>query len=61
MEVEFVACYDATSHILWLRNFISELWILNSISKPLKLLYDNSVVVFFSKDNKILSALRLLT
>ena len=51
MEVEFMACYEAISHILWLRNFISDLQVLDSISKPLRNFYGNSFVVFFSKNN----------
>ncbi|XP_074297230.1 secreted RxLR effector protein 161-like [Silene latifolia] len=35
MEVEFVACFEATIHALWLRNFISGLGIVDSIVKPL--------------------------
>ena len=52
MEAEFVACFEATVHGLWLRNFISRLWIVNSIAKPLKIYCDNSTTVFFSKNNK---------
>ena len=54
MEVEFVACYEAIIHALWLRNFISGLGVVDSISKPLKLYCDNSVAVFFSKNDKYL-------
>lgn len=53
MHVEFVACYKATCEALWLRNFISGLQVLNSISKSVKILCDNSFAVFFSKNNKI--------
>ncbi|KAA0067113.1 retrotransposon protein, putative, Ty1-copia subclass [Cucumis melo var. makuwa] len=34
MEAEFVACFEATIHGLWLRNFISGLGIVDSIGKP---------------------------
>ncbi|XP_074298847.1 secreted RxLR effector protein 161-like [Silene latifolia] len=34
MEAEFVACFEATIHALWLRNFISGLGIVDSIAKP---------------------------
>jgi hypothetical protein len=37
MEAEYVACYEATCHALWLWNFISDLGIIDSISKPLKI------------------------
>ncbi|KAA0031640.1 Retrovirus-related Pol polyprotein from transposon TNT 1-94 [Cucumis melo var. makuwa] len=47
MEVEFVACFEATVHGLWLRNFISGLGIIDSIVKPLRIYCDNSAAVFF--------------
>ena len=47
MEAEFVACFEATVHGLWLRNFISGLGIVDSISKPLRIYCDNSAAVFF--------------
>ena len=44
-----MACYEATCHATWLRNFISALEVVHSISRPLKLFCDNSVVVYFSR------------
>ena len=52
MEVEFVACVEATVQANWLRNFISGLGVVDSISKPLKIYCDNSAAVFFSKNDK---------
>jgi hypothetical protein len=52
MEAEFVACFEATIHGLWLRNFISGLRIVDSIAKPLRIYCDNSAAVFFSKNDK---------
>jgi hypothetical protein len=52
MEAEFVACFEATVHGLWLRNFISGLGIVDSVSKPLRIYCDNSAAVFFSKNDK---------
>ena len=52
MEAEFVACFEATVHSLWLRNFVSGLGIVDSIAKPLKIYCDNSAVVFFSRNDK---------
>ena len=52
MEAEFVACYEATIHALWLRNFISGLGVVDTITKPLKIYCDNSAAVFFSKNDK---------
>ena len=52
MEAEFVACFEATIHGLWLRNFISGLRIVDSIARPLKIYCDYSAAVFFSKNDK---------
>ncbi|KAL6331937.1 hypothetical protein AAG906_020287 [Vitis piasezkii] len=50
MEAEYVACYEACCHAIWMRNFILALGVVDSISKPLKLFCDNSAVVAFSKN-----------
>ena len=52
MEAKFVACFEATVYGLWLRNFISGLGIVNSVSKLLRIYCDNCTTVFFSKNDK---------
>jgi len=52
MEAEFVACFEATVHANWLRNFILGLGVVNNISNSLKNYCDNSATVFFSKNDK---------
>ena len=52
MKAEFVACYEATIHALWLRNFISGLGVVDTITKLLKIYCDNFAAVFFSKNDK---------
>ncbi|KAK8480144.1 hypothetical protein V6N12_041472 [Hibiscus sabdariffa] len=52
MEAEFVSCFEATSHGVWLKSFISGLRLVNSISRPLKIHCDNLAVVFMAKNNK---------
>ena len=52
MEAEFVACFEAMVQAKWLQNFISGLGIVDSIARPLKIYCDNSVAVFFSKNDK---------
>ena len=47
-----MGCYEATYHAIWLRNIISALEGVHSISRPLKLFCDNSVVVSFSRNTK---------
>ena len=36
LQIKFKARYEATIHILWLRNFVSGLWIVETITKPQK-------------------------
>jgi len=52
MEAEFVSCFEATSHGVWLKSFISGLKVVDSISRPLKMYCDNSAAVFMAKNNK---------
>ena len=52
MEAEFVSCFEASSHGVWIKSFISGLRIVDSISRPLKLYYDNSAAVVMAKNNK---------
>ncbi|XP_051127356.1 secreted RxLR effector protein 161-like [Andrographis paniculata] len=52
MEAEFVSCFEASSHGVWLKSFISKLRVVDFISRPIKLYCDNSVVVFMAKNNK---------
>jgi hypothetical protein len=42
MEVEYIAASEATKEVLWIRNFVSELGVVPSVSNPLDLYYDNS-------------------
>ena len=49
---KFIACFEATSHGVWIRNFIYGFRIVNSISRPLKIYCDNSTAVFMAKNNK---------
>ena len=52
MEVEFDSCLEATLHDVWMKSFIYGLRIVDSISRPLKVFYDNSTTVFLAKNNK---------
>ena len=44
--------FEATSHGVWLKSFISVISLLNSISRPLRILCDNTAAVFLAKNNK---------
>ena len=52
MEAEFISYFEASLHGVWLKSFISGLRIVDSISRTLKLYYDNSAAVFIAKNNK---------
>ena len=47
-----MACYKATCHAIWFKNFILVLGVVHSISRLLKLLCDNSATVSFSRNTK---------
>lgn len=55
MEVEFVACYEASNYGIWLRNFITGMQIVNGIERPLKIYCDNKSAELYSKNNWSLS------
>ncbi|KAK9017626.1 hypothetical protein V6N11_080102 [Hibiscus sabdariffa] len=52
MEVEFVACFEATVQSLWLCNFVDGLGIIDTIAKPMRIYCDNATAVFFSKNDR---------
>ena len=60
MEAEFVACFEGMKQAVWLKNFVSEMKIVDSVERPLRMFCDNSAAVFFSKNNKRTSASRLM-
>lgn len=58
MQAEYIAVHEATGQALWLRNFILEIKIVDSIQRPLKIFCDNAAAVFFAKNNKRSTASR---
>ncbi|KAL4335653.1 hypothetical protein GQ457_07G001670 [Hibiscus cannabinus] len=52
MAAEFVACYEASNHGIWLRNFVTGLRILKNVERPLKLFCDNKSAVLYSNNNR---------
>jgi hypothetical protein len=51
MAAEFVACFEASNHANWLRNFVTGLHIIGSIERPLKIYCDNNAAVLYSNNN----------
>ena len=52
MYAEFVACYEATRQVNWLKKFMPGLKVVDHIRKPLKLYCDNEPVVYYAHNNK---------
>ena len=52
MYAEFIACYEATGQVNWLKKFMSRLKVVNNIYKPLKLYYDDEPAVCHADNNK---------
>ena len=54
MEAEFIACFEASNHGIWLQNFITRLRVVNSIERPLKIYCDNKAIVLYPHNNRTL-------
>ena len=52
MKAEFISCFEATSHGVWLKSFIFGLRVMDSISRSLSIYCDNLAAVFMVKNNK---------
>ena len=52
MYAEFVACYEATGQVNWLKKFIPGLKVVDDIYRPLKLYCDNEPAVTYTHNNK---------
>ena len=52
MAAEFVACYEASNHGIWLRNFVTGLRVLEGIERPLTVYCDNKSAMLYSNNNK---------
>jgi hypothetical protein len=58
MYAEFVACYEATGQVNWLKKFIPGLKVVDDIHKPLKLYCDNNPAVQYAHNNKSSGAVK---
>jgi hypothetical protein len=55
---EFVACYDATGHAMWLKKFVSDLRVVDNIERLLKLYCDNEPALLYAHNNKKTKAVK---
>ena len=60
MEAKYVACYEATCHAVWLRNFIRDLGVFESIERHIIMYYDITIVAYFSNNLKGISDVRYI-
>ncbi|KAI5341531.1 hypothetical protein L3X38_009406 [Prunus dulcis] len=60
MFSEYIACYEATSHAVLLRNFIKDIKVMDSISRPIQIYNDNSAAVFHCMNNKMSNKLQYI-
>jgi hypothetical protein len=49
---KFVACFEASGQVNWLKKFIPGLKVVNNIHKPLKLYCDNAPAVHYAHNNR---------
>ena len=52
MYAEFIAAYEATGQVIWLKKFIPDLKVADCIDNPLKMYCDNQPAVFYTHNNK---------
>jgi hypothetical protein len=56
MYAEFVACYEAVGQAMWLKKFMPDLRVVDSIERPLKLYCDNEPAILYAHNNKKIKA-----
>jgi hypothetical protein len=56
MYAEFVTCYEATGQEIWLKKFMPDLRVVDSIERPLKLYCDNESAILYAHNNKKIMA-----
>ena len=52
MVAEFIACFEASNHGIWLQNFVMWLRIADTIERPLKIFCDNNLTILYSNNNR---------
>ena len=58
MYAEFVACYEASGQVTWLKKFVPGLKVVDSIEISLNLYCDNEPAVFYAHNNKSSGAIK---
>ncbi|KAL8149333.1 hypothetical protein AgCh_006372 [Apium graveolens] len=52
LAAEYISCFMASNQALWLRNFITNLRILDGVERPLKIFCDNKSAVEYLNNNR---------
>ncbi|RDX96018.1 hypothetical protein CR513_21374, partial [Mucuna pruriens] len=52
MVAKFLTCFETFNHGIWLQNFVTSLWVVDGIERPLKIYYDNNSTMLYSNNNK---------
>jgi len=53
MVVEFITCFEASNHGIWLGNFVTGLHVVDDIERPLRIYCDNKSAIQYSNNNRI--------
>ena len=61
MAAEFIACYEASNHGIWLRNFVIGLRVVKRIERPLKIYCDNNSAALYLTTIEALQSQNTLT
>ena len=60
IEAEFIACFEASNHGVWLQKFITGLCDKYRIERPLKIYCDNKATILYSHNNRSSSKLKYI-
>jgi hypothetical protein len=52
MYADFITCYEAVGQAMWLKKFVFDLRVIDSIESPLKLCCDNEPTLLYAHNNK---------
>ena len=52
MVVEFVSFFEASTHGIWLQNFVTSLSKVDGIERPLRIYCDKNLTIQYSNDNR---------
>ncbi|KAM2673567.1 hypothetical protein EV2_014847 [Malus domestica] len=60
MELEYIGCFEAMRHGVWLKILICDMKIVKNVEEPIKIYCDNTSAMFFAKNNRRSEASRLM-